>query len=94
VHEIPAIPDFVSQSKAKFGLIRQTFVLLFVQHECVAVPWLLCRLPQGSSRLPMLFREIVTVCSTNQINTFCGRSAEFLKREAGGTYMYHYTLKR
>ena len=44
----------------------------------------------------MLYREIIAVGSeirTNNIDTLCGRSAEFVKVKPGGTYSNHWATK-
>jgi hypothetical protein len=44
----------------------------------------------------MLYREIIAVCSeihTKHIHTLCGKNVEFVKFEAGGTYINHWALK-
>jgi hypothetical protein len=45
----------------------------------------------------MLYRNIITVGSQifiQHINTLCGQNVEFFNVKPGGTYSYHYALKR
>jgi hypothetical protein len=45
----------------------------------------------------MLFKEIIAVCSKNHtkpINTLCGQDVELISVKSGGTYRFHWALKR
>jgi hypothetical protein len=45
----------------------------------------------------MLFKEIIYLCSENQMRptgTLSGRDVDFVNVKASGTYIYHSTLKR